>query len=177
MPGTSCVSNNYSSSRYSDVSDDDDQLSCTDSGAPPSDVAETNAERTSSRPGGSGYAEYGVTSGGEHYAGAAALKGRDPTRLELEVLSASIPEGRQNEVQLGMARIGGSTSGGALSGSVDVFTAKANAGHHNSDGSHGFNLGAVATAVGAEVTLSPFDWLSLTGGASFGVGGEVSIEP
>jgi hypothetical protein len=174
MPGSNSV-NNYSSSRYGEVSVDDDELVCTSAGAPPTGDAESNAGRTSSRHGVSGYLQSGVTSGGDHYAGAAALKGREPTGLELEVFTLSVQEGRQNEAQLGMARFGGSTPGGALAGSVDVFTAKANAGPRNSDGSHGFNAGAVATAVGFEATVTPVEWLSLTGGASLGLGGEVSF--
>jgi hypothetical protein len=173
MSGTSSVSSS-TSNRYGEVSNDDHDLVCSSSGPPPDPIAELNAGRTSSRDGVSGYAESGVTSGGAHYAGAAALKGRDPTGLELEVFTLSLQEGRQNEAQLGMARVGSATRNGSLAGAVEVFTAKANAGPHNSDGSRGLNVGAVATAVGLEGTWNG-DYLSVSAGASVGVGGEISL--
>jgi hypothetical protein len=173
MSGTNSVSSS-SSNRYGEVSNDDNDLVCSASGPPPDPVAELNAGRTSSRRGIRGDVESGVTSEGAHYVGVAALKGRDPTGLELEVFTLSLQEGRQNEAQLGMARVGGAARDGSFAGSVEVFTAKANAGPHNSDGSRGLNVGAVATAVGLEGTWNG-DYLSVTGGASVGVGGEISL--
>jgi hypothetical protein len=107
--------------------------------------------------------------GGDFYAGASLLSGRDPkSGLEAELFSASIHQGeREHAVQAGMARMGGSTDDGHFSTRGDVFTAQAHAGFDNADGSTGFGASAGATIVGGEVTgtLGP---VSLTLGASVG---------
>jgi hypothetical protein len=108
------------------------------------------------------------------YVGAAGLKGRDPkSGGEAEVLSASVQVGAQNEAQVTFVRVAGTS--GNLNGSAEAFTARANLGIHNDDGSTGFNAGAGATAVGFEGTLGRES--SLTGGlaASVGYGASVGL--
>lgn len=142
---------------------------------PPPSQAQNNAQRTSEMS--SIVAEYsqaGLTGGARDavYGGAAAIKGRDAASgLELEVFSVSAQAGGENEAQVGMARVGLSGKNGNLTG--EVFTARANGGAHNDDGSIGFNAGAIATIVGAEGTLGTRD--SLTLGASVGLGAAVSV--
>jgi len=114
---------------------------------------------------------------GDYYAGAFVLRGRDPSGLEVEVFSASLHQGeREHAVQAGMARMGGSTDDGHFSAGGDVFTAHAQAGFDNQDGSSGFGVSVGATVVGGEVTgtLGP---ASLTLGASVGttVGGSLGV--
>jgi hypothetical protein len=62
---------------------------------------------------------------------------------------------------------------GALSGSVEAFTARANIGIHNDDGSTGFNVGAGVTAVGFEGTIGGAS--RLTYGVAAGAGAGVSV--
>ncbi|HMI87705.1 MAG TPA: hypothetical protein VK550_26645 [Polyangiaceae bacterium] len=114
---------------------------------------------------------------GDYYAGAFALRGRDASGVELEVFSASIHQGDdERAVQVGMARIGGSTDDGHFSARGEVFTAQAHAGIHNADGSTGVGASSGGTLVGAEMTgtLGP---VSLTAGASIGatVGGSLGV--
>jgi hypothetical protein len=135
----------------------------------PLDGAANNAQRTTTRSGVSGYADYGVTGTGDGvFAGAAALKGRDSkTGLEVEVFGASAQAGLQSEEQLTMARVGLSGKNGAIS--AEAFTARRGAGVRNDDGSVGLNAGAIATAVGFEGTLGGGPD-SVTVGAGIGVG-------
>lgn len=135
--------------------------------------ANNNALRTSERNGIIPYADADVTASGDSvFAGAAMLKGRDPkTNGEVEVLSVSGQLGAQTELQVGFQRVSGAR--GALSGGVEVFTARANIGIHNDDGSTGFNVGAGATAVGLEGTVGGAS--RLTYGVAAGMGAGVSV--
>lgn len=140
----------------------------------PSREPVNNAQRTSANTP-APYADAGVTEDGIAYAGAAAVKGRDEsTGIEMEVYSASVQVGTQNEAQVAMARLGVSSDSGANNATMDIFTAQASAGIHNKDGSTGLNVGATAVAVGIEGTAST-GASGVTGGLSVGVGGEVSV--
>jgi hypothetical protein len=109
------------------------------------------------------------------FAGAAAVKGRDPnTGIEVDVLTVSGQVGLQSEVQAGMQRVGWSSDDGRQSVGMDVFTARANAGIHNVDGSTGLNVGAMAVAIGVEGTAN-YSGNSITGGLSFSAGAEGHI--
>lgn len=134
--------------------------------------ANTSAQRTSEREI-SPYADYGVTASGDSvFAGAAAIKGRDAkTGVEAEAFSVSGQLGMQSEAQAAMARVGWSSDDGRQNASMDIFTARANAGVYNTDGSVGLNLGASATAVGVEGTANYSGW-SLTGGLAVSAGAE-----
>lgn len=140
----------------------------------PIDGAANNAQRTTTRDGINGYADYGVTGTGDGvFAGTAALKGRDSkTGLELEVFGVSAQAGLQNEEQVTMARVGLSGQNGAIS--AEAFTARRGAGVRNDDGSVGLNAGAVATAVGIEGTLGGGPD-SVTLGAGVGIGMAASV--
>jgi hypothetical protein len=144
------------------------------SSAPPSQ-AENNAQRTSERNGITPYTDAGITGGSRDalFAGVAALKGRDTASgLEVEVFSASAQIGGEHELQAAMARVG--TSGKYGSASGEVFTARANAGAHNDDGSLGFNAGVGATIAGVEGTLTN-GADSLTAGVSAGPSASISV--
>jgi hypothetical protein len=138
----------------------------------PASIANNNAQRTTERnldP----YADADVTASGDSvFVGAALLKGGVPkTNGEVEVLSVSGQIGAQTEVQLGLQRVAGAH--GALSGSVEAFTARANIGIHNDDGSTGFNVGAGVTAVGFEGTVGGAS--RLTYGVAAGAGAGFSV--
>jgi hypothetical protein len=140
--------------------------------SPPASTANNNAQRTTERdlaP----YADANVTASGDSvYAGVALLKGSVPNSGgDVEVLSVSGQIGAQVEVQLGLQRVAGTR--GALSGSVEAFTARANIGVHNDDGSTGFNVGAGVTAVGFEGTVGGAS--RLTYGVAAGLGAGVSV--
>jgi hypothetical protein len=132
-----------------------------------------NATRTSERELTSGpYAAAGYSQGGHAFhAGAALVKGRDASGLELEAVSASGQIGAQSEVQGAVARVGVTGTLGAVGG--DLGAANAHAGVHNPDGSTGLNAGAGAVLIAGEVTVSG-KANSLTLGAGWGVGGELS---
>lgn len=133
----------------------------------PASTANNNAQRTSERNGIAAYANAGKTAAGDSaYVSVALLKGRDKSGAEVEVASASAQVGAQSEVQIGFQRLAGSR--GPLSGSVETFTARANIGIHNDDGSTGLNVGAGATAVGFEGTVGRVN--SVTYGVSGSVG-------
>jgi hypothetical protein len=133
----------------------------------PEPVANNNAQRTEERLGVAPYLSAGSTAAGDSvYAGVALVKGRDPSGAAVEVLSASVQLGAQTELQVGVQRVAGTR--GALTGSVETFTARANLGIHNDDGSVGLNIGASATAVGFEATAG--DASSVTYGVGAGVG-------
>jgi hypothetical protein len=139
-------------------------------------ATDTNNQRTSARSGPAPYADAGVTSSGDSvFAGAAAIKGRDPnTGIEAEIFTISGQVGAQNEVQVGMARVGASSDDGRQSIGMDVFTARAMVGIHNPDGSVGLNAGAMATAIGVEGTAN-YSGNSITGGLSLSAGAEGHI--
>jgi hypothetical protein len=143
---------------------------------PSSSEAQNNAQRTTELPNvAQGYVDYGVTGGARDsvFAGAAALKGRNPANgIELEVFTASGQIGGENEVQAGLARVGVSGKNG--SATVDIFTARANAGAHNDDSSIGFNAGAVVNLANVEGTVSG-GGASLTLGAGVGGGAALSV--
>jgi hypothetical protein len=139
---------------------------------PPGSAANNNAQRTDARLGVAPYLSAGKTTAGDSvYAGAALLKGRDPSGAAIEVLSASLQVGAQSEVQVGLQRVAGTR--GALTGSVETFTLRANVGTHNDDGSVGLNIGASATAVGFEGTAGSAS--SVTYGVGAGVGAGASV--
>jgi hypothetical protein len=132
-----------------------------------------NAQRTSARREDGAYADAGVTSSGDSvYAGAAALKTRDETGIEVEVFSGSAQAGAQSELQLGMARVGYSNANVSASG--EVLTTRLQLGVHNDDGSTGFNAGALSTGAAAEVTYTTDAGSSFTAGAAVSLGASVS---
>jgi hypothetical protein len=88
-------------------------------------------------------------------------------------LSASVQIGAQSEVQVGLQRVAGSR--GALTGSVETFTARANVGVYNDDGSKGLNVGACATAIGFEGTIGGDYSLTYGIAASAGAAGSVGV--
>jgi hypothetical protein len=141
---------------------------------PAASTATNNAQRTAERnldP----YADAGVTASGDSlFAGVALLKGTVPkSDGGVEVLSVSGQIGAQTEVQLGLQRVAGTH--GPVSGSVEAFTARANVGIHNDDGSTGFNIAVGATAIGFEGTGTVRGGSSLTYGVAAGMGAGVSV--
>lgn len=139
---------------------------------PARSAANNNAQRTDERLGAAPYSSAGLTGDGESvYAGAALYKGRDPSGAAIEVLTASGQIGAQTELQFGVQRVGGTR--GALTGSVETFSLRANVGIHNDDGSTGLNIGAGATAVGFEGSVGGAS--SLTYGVGAGVGAGISV--
>lgn len=142
---------------------------------PAPSTAHNNAERTSERTGILPYLSADrVGDAYAVYAGAAMLKGHDPkSGLDVEVLGLSGQVGTQNEFQVGLQRIGRSTSIGSVG--IEAVTARANIGFHNDDGSVGINAGAQATALGAETTLGIVDSVTMGLSAGLGVGGSVGL--
>jgi hypothetical protein len=136
--------------------------------------ATNNATRTSERDLASGpYASAGYAAGGHAvFAGAALVKGRDASGLELEATTVSVQVGAQSEAQGAVVRASVSGAHGAIGS--DLGSASAHAGIHNADGSTGLNAGAGAVAIAGEATLSG-KANSITIGAGYGVGGEASI--
>lgn len=142
--------------------------------APPASTANNNAERTAEGRGITPRASVGVTAARDSmYVAGAILKGRDASGAEVEVVSASVQVGAQNEAQFGFQRVGGAK--GALSGTVETFALRANAGIHNDDGSTGLNLGASATGIGFEGTLGRSNSVTYGVGAGFGVGASIGV--
>lgn len=140
--------------------------------SPHASTANNNAQRTSERnlaP----YADADVTASGDSlFSGVALLKGRLPkSNGDVEVASLSGQIGAQTEVQLGLQRVAGTH--GALSGGVEIFTARANIGIHNDDGSTGLNVGAGVTAIGFEGSVGGAT--RLTYGVAAGMGAAVSV--
>jgi hypothetical protein len=138
-------------------------------------LAQNNAQRTTEQNRIAPYAGAGITGDfrDSAYAGVAALKGHDvKTGLDVEVFSASAQVGGQNEVQVGLARLGLSGKHGSIT--TEFFTARANGGAHNDDGSTGGNSGALATVAGIEGTLLT-DSSSFTLGFVAGGGAALSI--
>lgn len=132
-----------------------------------------SATRTSEATLGGPYAAAGYAKGGDAvYAGAAAIKGRDPSGVEIEVVSVSVQVGAQNEAQATGLRLGFSSAKGAAS--IEAATANAHAGFANPDGSVGLNGGAQAALIYGEGTLSGAA-NSVTAGVGIGVGAEVSV--
>jgi hypothetical protein len=141
----------------------------------PASTANNNAQRTTERGVAAPYADADVTASGDSvYAGVALLKGSvRKSHGEVEALSVSGQVGAQTEVQVGLQRVAGTS--GALSGSVEVFTARANIGIHNDDGSTGFNVGVGATAVGFEGSVGGASGLTYGVAASVGAGVSVGV--
>ena len=134
-----------------------------------------NAQRTTANSKPDVYADARVTRDGTAYAGAAMLKGRDESSgIEVEAFTGSVQVGLQNEAQVGMTRLGISSKDGSNSATMDIFTAQANAGFYNKDGSTGLNGGAMAVAVGVEGTAST-GATGVTGGLSISAGVEGSV--
>lgn len=132
-----------------------------------------NGQRISQTKGIHPFAEAEVTEDGLAYLGVAALKGRDEkTGIEIDVLSASVQTGFQNEAQASMAHLAVANTQGTSVG-LDLFAASAGAGIFNSDGSIGANGRAVAVVGHLEGSLST-GATGLTLGASIGAGGEYS---
>jgi hypothetical protein len=145
-----------------------------DGGSEPTLATDNNAARTRERQSSGAYADAGFTRTGDGvFAGLAALKTRvADSGAEVEAFSASAQLGAQNELQAGMARIGGSVEGKGLhaSVSVEVLTTRVNAGIYNDDDSVGANLGSTATAAGIELTAGGGGWQATVGvAASLGV--------
>lgn len=108
------------------------------------------------------------------HAGVAAIKGREPkTGIEMELFSAGVQVGRQNEAQVTMARVGVSSDDGAQSLRGDIFTGRVSGGTQNPDGSVGANFNISAAVVGAEATVG-YSGNSATLGVAAGLGLEVS---
>lgn len=141
---------------------------------PPPKLATNNATRTAERSLDAGaYADAGHSKESDaYYAGVAAIKGRDTSGVEIEVMSASVQVGAQNEAQATGIRLGASNAHGAIS--VEAATANAHAGFSNPDGSVGLNGGAQASVVYVEGTLSGAA-NSVTAGVGLGSGAEASI--
>jgi len=139
-----------------------------------SSAGSDNAQRTTERVGIAPYAAAGKTGTGDSlYVGVAALKGHDSkSGLDVEVLSASEQKGLQMESQAALLRAGWSDS--HASWSVEALTIRGTHGIHNDDGSTGYNVMGLATAVGAEGTLVR-GANSLTAGLSIGAGAAGSI--
>jgi hypothetical protein len=142
----------------------------------PTAPTDNNAYRTSIRHDNGAYSAIGFTEDQQSvFVGHAAHKS-DHEHGNLEIASESRQVGAQNEFQVGALRAGTRTidlAGVHLTGSLEAGTARLNAGTHNDDGSHGFNAGAAATAVGVEATVEYSGW-SLTLGESLSVGGGFS---
>jgi hypothetical protein len=167
---------------------EDDDLTCREgplassSGSP--SVAQSASPSAEARPSAARPSATGVSGphaeahayDNDYYAGAFALRGRDAASgLEMEIFSASIHQGgAEHAVQVGMARIGGSTDSGHFSAKAEVFTAKAHASVEGPDGSLEVSAGMGVVIVGAEITgtLGP---VSVTVGASAGLSARGSI--
>ena len=83
--------------------------------------------------------------------------------------------GAQIQPELGASRthFQGTLDGVHLSGTLDIITAGLHLGVLNDDGSHGANVGAGATLVGAEITAE-YHGYSFTFGESLSLGASVS---
>lgn len=113
----------------------------------------------------------GAAAGGGSYRVAASALEQDmtigPATSHLDLGSVSVQYGKDNDVQVVLARRSMALSHGGYGVSViaDAGTARANLGEHNDDGSIGGNIGAGVEALGAEATVdTPYG--SLTGGVS-----------
>jgi hypothetical protein len=107
---------------------------------------------------------------------AALARGRDPnTAIDVELFGASAEAGAELEARIAAAHIRASTDEGESFLGIDVFSAAAAAGIHNPDGSFGWNMGAMAVAVGVEGTLRLGSASSMTAGGAIGVGLEASV--
>jgi hypothetical protein len=95
--------------------------------------------------------------------------------MEVEGLSASAQVGLQSEAQAGLVRAG-SASASDGSWGAEGMTARASAGIHNPDGTHGVNAGATATVASIEGTTPLLgDHVAFTGGVALGVGAAGSL--
>lgn len=131
-----------------------------------------NAQRTAAMKVTGGHADAGITSSGDSvYASVAGIKGRTPD-ANVEVLSASVQVGSQNEAQVGLARVAMSSE--FVSGDVRTLEAECHAGIHNPDGSVGINAGYSASFIAAELTVGT-PALSLTVAGALGDGEETSV--
>jgi hypothetical protein len=184
---TSPIASRVDEPRRSWESSNDEDLTCQEGGASASSASRAGQDagfssqgdglRAASSRGVQGPHAEAHAVDGDYYAGAFALRGSDASGVDVEVFSASIHHGDdERAVQVGMARVGGSTDDGHFSARGEVFTAQARAGIHNADGSTGIGASTGATVVGGEVT-GTLGAVSLTAGASIGatVGGSVGV--
>jgi len=146
--------------------------------APPSPTPDTdnNAYRTTIRHDNGIYSAVGVTEDKQSAFVGHALHKSDHEHGTLEIDSESRQVGAQNEFQVGALRAGTHTinqDGVHLTANLEAGTARVNLGTHNDDGSHGFNLGAAATSIGAEATVEYSGW-SFTFGEAISAGGGFS---
>lgn len=141
---------------------------------PPPTSANNNAQRTTELSGIAPYAAAGKTAAGDAlYVGVAGLKGHDPkSGLEVEVLSLSEQKGLQLESQAALVRLGQTKAAGSFN--IEALSLRATHGIHNDDGSTGYNIGGLATALSGEVTLN-HGADSLTLGLAAGVGAAGSV--
>jgi hypothetical protein len=111
------------------------------------------------------------TPGKTAYVEVALLKGSEDG-VRMEVASASAQGGVQKEMQVGLARFGADGKQG--SAELRTIEAEAHYGTKNADGSEGYNFGASANAIAAEVSVAA-SGNQLTLGVFAGAGAEGSI--
>ncbi|MCL2779552.1 MAG: hypothetical protein FWD73_16290 [Polyangiaceae bacterium] len=140
----------------------------------------SNAQRTQERSADDGpYADAGITPDGHGvFAGAAVVKGKVPRGGgDIEVLSASIQVGLQNEAQVGVLRANNLELAKGKTLSIEVGTVELHEGIHNPDGSTGFNIGVDATVVGVGVTTTDgANSATVGGGLGIGWGGHIGVQ-
>lgn len=136
--------------------------------------ASTNASRTTQRDIHDGpHSAAGYTDDKKSvFVSAAAVKGSYSDGVEIELGSASVQIGRQHEAQIGAGRAG--YHGEIISVAAEAFTASAQVGVENPDGSTGMNAGLSATAASIEATAK-HSGNSITAGLSLGAGASGSI--
>jgi hypothetical protein len=142
----------------------------------PTPETDNNAYRTTVRHDNGTYSAISLTEDQQSTFVAHALHKSDHEHGTLELASESRQVGAQNEIQVGVLRAGTHTinlDGVHLTATVETGTARFNAGTHNDDGSHGFNLGLAATSIGAEATVEYSGW-SFTFGEALSAGGGFS---
>jgi hypothetical protein len=142
----------------------------------PTPDTDNNACRTTIRHDNGSYSAVDVTEDKQSAFAAHAVHKSDHEHGSLELGSESRQVGAQNEFQVGALRAGAHSidlDGVHLTANLEAGTARINAGTHNDDGSHGFNAGAAATALGAEATVEYSGW-SFTFGEALSVGGGFS---
>jgi hypothetical protein len=142
----------------------------------PTPETDNNAYRTTLRHDNGTYSAIDFTEDKQSVFVAHAVHKSDHEHGTLELASESRQVGEQNEFQVGVLRAGTHTidlDGVHLTANVEAATARLNVGTHNDDGSHAFNAGASATAVGVETTVEYSGW-SFTFGEALSVGGGFS---
>lgn len=135
-------------------------------------AADSGAQRTADRAA-SSYRESGTTRSGDRYSEAAALRGKDASGADVEVVSFASQRGAQNEVSVTGYRLK-EEFGGGHSVTSELATAKTGIGKRNGDGSEGFNVALQANLAQSEWTLRK-GANEVTLGLSAGVGAEFAI--